>query len=83
MVCFVIISSDATLLIKMKCKIVDPIDFPLSSDKNYVIVFLYYPLYLNKLNAKYTKDKYQLNQFSYVNIKFGELLSEINNVLQK
>ena len=48
------------------------------------IVFQCYSLYLNTFLAKYTEVNLQLKQyFFYMNIKFFELLSEIDTALQK
>ena len=54
---------------------------PLSSVSFYkVIVFHRYSLYFSLL-VSYTKVKYQLKQSFYINIKFDELSSEIDNAL--
>ena len=48
-----------------------------------VIVFQYYSLYFDAFLARYTEFNYQLSHSFYMNIKFNELLSKTNNVLQK
>ena len=48
-----------------------------------VIVFQCYSLYFNALLSRYTWVKYKLNNLFYMSIKFDELLSVIDNVLQK
>ena len=45
--------------------------------------FLCYFLYINTLLVTYKEVKYQLKQCFPMNIKFDELLSEIDNLLQK
>ena len=45
-----------------------------------VIIFQCYFLYFNKLLASYTDVKYQIKQSFFMNMKFDELLSEIDTV---